>query len=135
MNRDRSAKKENSSNNAVTIILRIGFVALAFIVITVTSSGSIEGRKKNVKAAEKYANHQVYLSLGVTPEKLKSEVVYKSDGKYLVVVKYWLNSANYAGGSICVYCENGIVYSSTSVMPPDYDYEKNINSLKAFFGI
>lgn len=134
MNQD-SFVKDKKSNSVINIILKIGIFALAFIIVTAISSGSIGSRRKNVEAAEKYANHQVYLSLGLTPEKFKSEVVYKSGGKYLIVVKYWLNSANYAGGSICVYCGNGVAYSSTSLMPSDYDYEKNINSIKAFFGI
>ena len=65
MNQD-SFIKDKKSNSVINIILKIGIFALAFIIVTAISSGSIGSRRKNVEAAEKYANHQVYLSLGVT---------------------------------------------------------------------
>ena len=137
MNNDQPARP--AKNGLARIISLVLFTVTVFVVIMIVSGGfrgfTVGSKKKNIEAAEKYANQKFYYSVGIAPERLTSDVIYHSGDDYLIVVKYYLPSSYNVDGSMCVHCRNGIALSSTSVMPPAYDFKGSINELKALFGI
>ena len=93
------------------------------------------GNGEAKKTAEAHVNKQVYSSLGVPAKNFSSKVIYNEDNNKLIVVKYSLDNSSNWGGACCVHYKTGTVFGCTSIMPSEYDYENNIDSLKAMFGI
>lgn len=102
-----------------------------------TEKGS--DREKAQENAEKYVNSTVYNQLGIVPEKLTSKQFYtEQDGqitRYLIIVKYYLDSNGNPDGSVCVYCSEYTVYNSTTIMPPDFLWEDHKQEVMALFGM
>lgn len=93
------------------------------------------GNGEAEKAAEAYVNKQVYSTLGVPAKNYSSEVIYNEDGNKLIVVKYSLENNSNWGGACCVHYKDGVVWGSTTIMPPAYDFKANIDESMALFGI
>ena len=140
-------KGNDSKSNIIRIIITVGFFIAVFFIVRNLINGNNNGivggnndyEKKSIEAAEKLANQQVYETIGVAPEKLTSQVIYKETNKdekiYLIVVKYYLRKTDGPGGAICVYCNYGYAINSTEIKHPDYPYKNYLNELKALFGI
>ena len=64
-------------------------------------------------------------TIGITATKFNSDIIYNKDG---------IDSSGY-DGSQCLFYKNNQYYSSTKIMPVDYNYKENLEDVKAYFGI
>lgn len=91
--------------------------------------------KEAIKTAESYATSQLYQEIGVAV-KVKSEIIYEDkDHNRLVAVWYRFDGDTQWQSAYCVYTKYGTRYSATKLLPMGYDFKKNLNDLKALFGI
>lgn len=104
---------------------------LAFIIIPIFFGGSSSAAKKT---AESFVKKDVYSSLGIVADTFSSEVIYKNGSSRLIVVKFGVGSKDWMG-AYCVYTEGKRLSNSTTMMPPGYDFEENIEQSKALFGL
>lgn len=109
-------------------------VALAIIVVTVISLLSNCSGGKYEEEAEKYVNQCVYRDLGIVAECFDSEVIFKDGDERLVAVRYGLDSKDW-DGAYCVYMKGEYVANCTTMLPSGYEFDKNLEELKALFGV
>ena len=125
-------KQTNSRNFLGALIPVIGMIVVIFYLLP--SSCSILGGGSAKSAAEKYVRQKVYTTISVVPERMSSDVIYKTGNKRLIEVKYGLTSGGW-DGKCCVYTSADTAINATSVMGIGYDFRGSIEELKALFGI
>lgn len=84
-------------------------------------------------AAEKAVKHDIYESIGIVPDRLNSNVIYRNFGKKLIVVRFSIDSSSNWAGSYCVYTQGGSVKNMTYMNAGGYEYD--VEECKAVFGI
>ena len=94
--------------------------------------------KDSIQAAESYVTSAYRREIGLAADSLESEVVYSGEGQnesevYLIAVKCY--AGNSAAAAYGVYCINGVKCGATNMLPPGYDFDENLEDLKALFGI
>ena len=94
--------------------------------------------KDSIKAAESYVTSAFRKEAGFAADNLDSEVLYSGEGQnesevYLIGVKCY--SDDTAIAAYGVYCINGVKCGATKMLPPGYDFDDNLEDLKALFGI
>lgn len=108
-------------------------VVIIFLGTLISEFGGLGGGSAK-QAAEDKVKQNVYMNLGIVPTDFKSEVIYKSGDKRLIVVKYGLTSSDW-DGSYCVYTSGKYAMSTTQMMGADYDFEEHVEECKALFGL
>ena len=131
---EQNAAPETPKRNSGQIVLRILIIAVILFVIPKFTSGDLFG-KKAIDAAEKYVNQQVYTSLGLSCDRFQSEIIFKDGSTKLITVNFYFSDSSSTVGSYCVYCQNGYVVSSTTMMGANYPYRDYLSDLKDLFGI
>ena len=53
----------------------------------------------------------------------------------MISVQFYFDGSTVPIGSYCVYCVDGYVCNSTTMMGADYDFKDSLRELKALFGI
>ncbi len=87
-----------------------------------------------IEAAEKGVKSQVYKELGVVADRFDSEVIYKDGNDRLIAVKYAFDDGDW-GGAYCLYLVGEYVVNGTSMLPPGFDFDAQLEELKALFGL
>ena len=131
MLQDTATEKQRMFYKPLARVISGVFLFLAiYLAFNVIDQAGYE--KKSVETAENYLKHQVYMEIGVVPERITTTTIYKHDGKYIIVAKYALQGRGW-DGSCCVYCMNGFLMNATGIMPADYSYKEK--EMRAFFGV
>lgn len=123
--------KKNGSINLKKILSIV--VVVIFLGTLISEFGGLGGGSAK-KAAEDKVKQNVYMSLGIVPTDFKSDVIYKSGDKRLIVVKFGLTSSDW-DGSYCVYTSGKYVVNTTQMMGADYDFEEHVEECKTLFGL
>lgn len=123
--------QKNGSINLKKILSIV--VVVIFLGTLISEFGGLGGGSAK-KAAEDKVKQNVYMSLGIVPTDFKSDVIYKSGDKRLIVVKFGLTSSDW-DGSYCVYTSGKYVVNTTQMMGADYDFEEHVEECKALFGL
>lgn len=123
---------ENNENKSKGI--SIGSIVFIIICIVGLFNIFIKPSMNVPKDAQAHVKQEVMRTIGITATKFNSDIIYNKDGNKIVVVKYGIDSSGY-DGSQCLYYKNNRYYSSTKIMPVDYDYKENLEDVKAYFGI
>ena len=117
----------------------LGWVLAALLILSLVRCNSQNAYKRNaIASAESYVTAQFYSDWGDSADKLESTVVYKGKEAngvpvHLIGVRcYWEGTVT---GAYCVYTRYGAFRNATTILPSGYDFEENISSLKALFGI
>ena len=133
-NQNVNAQTVSEKNGGINLkkILSIVIVVIFFGTLISNLGGLGGGSAK--QAAEDKVKQNVYMSLGIVPTDFKSDVIYKSGDKRLIVVKYGLTSSDW-DGSYCVYTSGKYAMSTTQMMGADYDFEEHVEECKALFGL
>lgn len=116
---------------------------LIAIMLLISGCGLFEsegGRyeEDSIKAAESYVTSAYRREIGLAADSLESEIVYSGEGQnesevYLIAVKCY--AGNNAAAAYGVHCINGVKCGATKMLPPGYDFDENLEDLKALFGI
>ena len=129
-NNENSTQTTNTKNKGISIGSLIALVIFLVCMFNVVVKPAIEVPK----TAKAHVKQEVMSELGVVATNFSTDTIYKSGKDKLVVVKYGLDSSGY-DGSMCVYFKENRYYSSTSIMPVDYEWRSNIEAVKAYFGL
>ncbi len=94
--------------------------------------------KEAIDVAESYATSAFRKEMGFAADEVEGEVLYTGEGQNesvvnLIAVKCYLERDVVAAYG--VYCVNGIRVNATKMLPPGYDFDENLEDLKALFGI
>lgn len=133
-NQNVNAPVVSDKKGGINLKKILSIVAIVILLGTLISEFGGLGGGSAKKAAEDKVKQNVYMSLGIVPTDFKSEVIYKSGDKRLIVVKYGLTSSDW-DGSYCVYKSGKYAMSSTQMMGADYDFEEHVEECKALFGL
>jgi len=111
---------------------------LVFAMILCLANCSSKYESNAIDAANSYVSSQFYNDFGVAADSMDCKVIYggkDSNGNalHLIGVRCYWNGTPAA--SYCVYTKLGSFRNSTQVLPSGYDFNENIGSLKALFGI
>ena len=123
---------ENNTNSKKGI--SIGSLIGIIIIMVSCFSLYVKPSMEVPKDAIAHVKQDVVLSLGLTPEKFSTDIIYKNGKDKIIVVKYGLDSGHY-DGSVALYYHENYYSSSTRIMHPDYDWRGDLESVKAIFGI
>ncbi len=102
------------------------------LVIIVFTLININGNP--TKEAEKYVKSDVYKQLGVVADDFDTEILCREGAKRLVAVKFSVDSGDWMG-SYCVYMDGKYVLNCTTMLPAGYEFDENLEELKALFGM
>ena len=92
-----------------------------------------------IEEAEKKVNHTAYTKIGFTATSYSSKIIYEDNNDYYIVwVKFSISDdSDDFFGACCVkvksYGDTAVAWSTTSIMAPEYDFEKHLDELKAQF--
>lgn len=126
-------ENNKQTNNVINLKTIIAIIIIGFFVFgSITAFFSSDKEAKRV--AEAKMNQLVYIELGVVPQNFNSNVIYKDGKKKIVVVKYGLTNKDW-DGSACFYINDKYIINYSNIMGADYDYQGNIENIKAMFGI
>ena len=117
------------------------FICLLVAIMLLASGCSLFGSKyeeESIQVAESYATSAFRKEMGFAADEVKGEVLYTGEGQnesevYLIAVKCYLERDVVAAYG--VYCVNGVRVNATKMLPPGYDFDDNLEDLKALFGI
>ena len=116
-------------------------ICLLVAIMLLVSGCSLFGGKyeeESIRVAESYATSEFYQGFGFAADEVEGEILYTGEGQnesvvHLIGVKcYWKRDVVAAYG---VYCVNGVRVNATKTLPPGYDFDENLEDLKALFGI
>lgn len=117
-------------------IMRVTVSAI-MVIVAVVAVINIYGGGTNSSAtesAEKYANSQLYSTYGIVADRMTSDVIYSDGADKLVEIKFYYDGECF--GVCCVHTGTGsVALGCTTIMMPDYDFEDNLRSTKALFGL
>lgn len=122
--------------------MKKAIIAWLLVSIMLVSTGcSLFGSKyeeESIQVAESYATSAFRKEMGFAADEVKGEVLYTGEGQnesevYLIAVKCYLERDVVAAYG--VYCVNGVRVNATKMLPPGYDFDDNLEDLKALFGI
>lgn len=133
-NQNVTAPVVSEKKGGINLKKILSIVAIVILLGTLMSNFGGLGGGSAKKAAENKVKQNVYMSLGIVPTDFKSEVIYKSGDKRLIVVKYGLTSSDW-DGSYCVYTSGKYAMNTTQMMGADYDFEEHVEECKALFGL
>ena len=133
-NQNVNAPVVSEKKGGINLKKILSIVAIVILLGTLISNFGGLGGGSAKKAAENKVKQNVYISLGIVPTDFKSEVIYKSGDKRLIVVKYGLTSSDW-DGSYCVYTSGKYAMNTTQMMGADYDFEEHVEECKALFGL
>ncbi|MBQ3202533.1 MAG: hypothetical protein IJB36_02690 [Clostridia bacterium] len=116
-------------------------ICLLVAIMLLASGCSLFGSKyeeESIQVAESYATSAFRKEMGFAADEVKGEVLYTGEGQnesevYLIAVKCYLERDVVAAYG--VYCVNGVRVNATKMLPPGYDFDDNLEDLKALFGI
>ncbi|MBR2319841.1 MAG: hypothetical protein IKA50_03540 [Clostridia bacterium] len=116
-------------------------ICLLVAIMLLVSGCSLFGGKyeeESIRVAESYATSAFRQEMGFAADEVKGEVLYTGEGQnesevYLIAVKCYLERDVVAAYG--VYCVNGVRVNATKMLPPGYDFDDNLDDLKALFGI
>ena len=116
-------------------------ICLLIAIMLLASGCSLFGSKyeeESIQVAESYATSAFRKEMGFAADEVKGEVLYTGEGQnesevYLIAVKCYLERDVVAAYG--VYCVNGVRVNATKMLPPGYDFDDNLEDLKALFGI
>lgn len=113
---------------------------LVAIMLLVSGCISFGGKyeEESIQVAESYATSAFRQEMGFAADEVKGGVLYTGEGQnesevYLIAVKCYLERDVVAAYG--VYCVNGVRVNATKMLPPGYDFDDNLEDLKALFGI
>lgn len=116
---------------------------LVAIMLLVSGCGLFESEEDKyeqeaIDAAKSYVTSAFRKEVGFAADKLECEVLYTGEGQndsteHLISVVCHVESG--AAAAYGVYCINGIQINATKMLPPGYDFDENLEDLKALFGI
>lgn len=117
------------------------FICLLVAIMLLASGCSLFGSKyeeESIQVAESYATSAFRKEMGFAADEVKGEVLYTGEGQnesevYLIAVKCYLERDVVAAYG--VYCVNGVRVNATKMLPSGYDFDDNLEDLKALFGI
>lgn len=133
-NQNVTAPVVSEKKGGINLKKILSIVAIVILLGTLISNFGGLGGGSAKKAAENKVKQNVYMSLGIVPTDFKSEVIYKSGDKRLIVVKYGLTSSDW-DGSYYVYTSGKYAMNTTQMMGADYDFEEHVEECKALFGL
>ena len=133
---DERFNMENNTNNNSNKKAGISIGSLVFLIILIVCAFSIYVKPAMdvPKDAIAHVKQYVVTSLGVTPEKFDTDTIYKSGKDKIIVVKYALDNGDY-DGSVALYYRDNQYMSATRIMNAEYNWNEEIETLKAIFGI
>lgn len=124
----------NQSKKNWTFILPIAVLLIGYLIIYIprlSTSWTVDEACNEVKS-------KVYNEYGVIPQ-VSGELIYKDRPNYIVVVRYEIPEWDYKASRACVVFgfrkNSGFVKGMTSEMSYNFDYEANLDEIKALWSL